>query len=325
MQIDSLRYFIGLAEAGSFYRAAERLFISKQGVSRAVSALEAELGAKLVERTRRGVELTEAGELLLERARSIVAEHDALVEDLLDLEYGAACGGEPVRLTCTAYLTQVQLALMKGMAPLKEAAVMEDAFDRIMERVAASDGRELFLIDLFPDTMAKIAAERAFCFEPLFSTRVGILWGEGFELAGCDAIRHEELAHVPIAYNCDSSLRGMVRRLFADAPLENVLMTSTSGSMLVDVVASGRGVSLFDSFAYYLSRQSPAVSPLKLGFTPLSNPNSLNTVGFIYPRAAKPSPRCRRCMREIQLAFGRVCAGYLRQHPTAPVPEGLGE
>ena len=50
MQIDTLRYFVELARVGSFYGASKNVFISQQGLNRAISSLESELGVKLVER-----------------------------------------------------------------------------------------------------------------------------------------------------------------------------------------------------------------------------------------------------------------------------------
>lgn len=51
MQVDAFRYFIELARAGSFNKAAQRSFITQQGLNKAISTLEDELGMKLVERS----------------------------------------------------------------------------------------------------------------------------------------------------------------------------------------------------------------------------------------------------------------------------------
>ncbi|MHC2020285.1 LysR family transcriptional regulator [Methylobacterium sp. CM6247] len=68
--------FVRVAETGSLSRAARELTLSQPSVSRIMGALEARLGTKLLLRTTRSISLTEAGNLYLERARSLLAEVD---------------------------------------------------------------------------------------------------------------------------------------------------------------------------------------------------------------------------------------------------------
>jgi DNA-binding transcriptional LysR family regulator len=73
MELRHLRYFVAIAEEGSFTRAAERLWIAQPGLSTQIRRLEGELGIQLFHRHTRGVDLTAAGELFLERARTALA------------------------------------------------------------------------------------------------------------------------------------------------------------------------------------------------------------------------------------------------------------
>jgi DNA-binding transcriptional LysR family regulator len=71
MDLRQLRYFIAVAEERSFTAAARRLNLSQPPLSQQIQALEAAVGAQLLHRTSRRVELTQAGEALLTRARAI--------------------------------------------------------------------------------------------------------------------------------------------------------------------------------------------------------------------------------------------------------------
>lgn len=82
LDLRALRYFVAAAEELHFTRAAARLFIAQQALSRDIGRLERELGTQLFVRTTRRVALTPAGERLLVRARELLALHDATLREL---------------------------------------------------------------------------------------------------------------------------------------------------------------------------------------------------------------------------------------------------
>jgi DNA-binding transcriptional LysR family regulator len=89
MELRHLRYFVAVAEERSFTGAAERLWIAQPGLSTQIRRLEAELGIKLFERHTRGVDLTSAGELFLERARVALAAAETAGATGRDMQAGA--------------------------------------------------------------------------------------------------------------------------------------------------------------------------------------------------------------------------------------------
>jgi DNA-binding transcriptional LysR family regulator len=74
MNLKQLEVFLAVAESGSFSRGAEASYLTQSTVSQHISALEAELEIRLLDRTPRGAQLTEAGKLLFMHARRIVNE-----------------------------------------------------------------------------------------------------------------------------------------------------------------------------------------------------------------------------------------------------------
>lgn len=74
MDLRQLRYFVGIADAGSFTEAAARLFVAQSALSRHMQALEDAMGGPLFERGARGVVLTDSGAVLLRHARFILSQ-----------------------------------------------------------------------------------------------------------------------------------------------------------------------------------------------------------------------------------------------------------
>src|SRR4029078_5083399 len=81
MELRHLRYFIAVAEEGSFLTAAERrLNTSQPSLSRQIRDLESEVGVQLLERQARGVALTEAGRVFLDHARLALSQVEAAAD-----------------------------------------------------------------------------------------------------------------------------------------------------------------------------------------------------------------------------------------------------
>jgi DNA-binding transcriptional LysR family regulator len=116
LDIRSLRTFIAVAEELHFTRAAARLFVAQQALSRDIRRLERRLGAPLFVRTTRRVSLTPEGERLLGRARELVALHDRMLREL-----GGSTGPVVVDLLSEGRLTAVRvLRLARAVEPAVE-------------------------------------------------------------------------------------------------------------------------------------------------------------------------------------------------------------
>src|SRR4051794_29363709 len=73
MEMHQLRYFVAVAQMGSFSRAAERCCVSQPSLSQQIQKLETNLGQRLLDRLGRRVVLTEPGRVLMDRALVILA------------------------------------------------------------------------------------------------------------------------------------------------------------------------------------------------------------------------------------------------------------
>ena len=86
LELRLLRHFVTVAEELHFRRAAERLFIAQQALSRDIRRLEDRIGTPLLIRSTRSVDLTDAGRRLLPRAKELLALHDLALRELRDHE-----------------------------------------------------------------------------------------------------------------------------------------------------------------------------------------------------------------------------------------------
>lgn len=93
MNFTQLQYFSEISKCGSFTKAAETLHVTQPSLSKAVSALEEELGYQLFIRTKGGLVLTDSGKLFLAQARVVLQEMEKLAG--LGLAQNRLCVGIP--------------------------------------------------------------------------------------------------------------------------------------------------------------------------------------------------------------------------------------
>ena len=79
-----LHHFVAVGEELHYTRAANRLFVAQEALSRDIRGLEERVGLPLLDRTTRRVTLTPVGEQLLVRARELLALHDEMLRELQD-------------------------------------------------------------------------------------------------------------------------------------------------------------------------------------------------------------------------------------------------
>jgi molybdate transport repressor ModE-like protein len=135
-----LRVLREVAQHGSFSAAAQVLSFSQPAVSNQIARLEAETGAQLVERTRRGVRLTEAGQLLAKHADAVLnrlAVAEAELQELLDVRRGRLrLGAFP-----SAFVSLVPgaVAEFRDRHPAVELALSEVGLEEAVDRLTAGD------------------------------------------------------------------------------------------------------------------------------------------------------------------------------------------
>src|SRR5690348_6748538 len=137
MELRHLQVLLAVAEQGSFTGAADHLRTVQSNVSEQVRQLEAELGVPLIVRSRRGAVPTEFGVRVLDRARHIRGELQAMRQDLSMLQ-GLRTGHAAVGVvgTVSRWLVPQVVAEMRSSAPGVSLRVTEGASERLAVEVA---------------------------------------------------------------------------------------------------------------------------------------------------------------------------------------------
>jgi DNA-binding transcriptional LysR family regulator len=240
MELRHLRYFVAIAEEHSFTRAAERLWIAQPGLSSQIRRLEVELGVQLFQRHARGVELTEAGALFLERARAALAAVEQAERTGRDFESGLAGS---IRLGLAAGTPWPPgSGLLAGFGrdhPDVDVTVVEAAGGALLRDLR--DGR----LDavLAPSAYGAPELSRA----PLGSQPWSVLVGAGHRLAGEGALPALRLHGEPFVISGHRDGAGYDRAVaetLSGLGVEPVVQRGGPGPALYAAVAAGAALAL---------------------------------------------------------------------------------
>jgi DNA-binding transcriptional LysR family regulator len=253
MELRHLRYFVAVAEELHFRRAAARLHISQPPLSQQIRQLEAELGVQLLERSRRRVELTAAGEAFYARAREILGT----VEDAARLTRRVD-RGEVGRLSVGFVGSAVYSVLPEVLHAFREERGDVDLRLRELTSAAQFEALESGRIDvgfLRPQTPARpdIATET------VMSEAIVAALPESHRLAAQDRLVLSELAGEPLVLLTRTGSPG-VRDVLEAATARfggegQLVQEAAEVQTVIGLVAGGVGFSLVPDSVRSLTRR----------------------------------------------------------------------
>ncbi len=241
MDIRQLRYFVALAEELHFTRAAQREHIAQPALSQQIRRLESELGLALVERTTRQVSLTQAGELLLARARRVLIELDAARAEIGQLA-GLQTGHVTVGTMHTMGPVDVSLPLASfhERYPGVELTVCEQSSGELAEMLRADE------LDLAFLSVTDRVDRRGLGLRQLVSEELAVILPPSHRLAHRRRVRMAELADEEfISYREGARLRELLMAAGDHAGfVPDVKLESNESQRIRRLVSRGLGVAI---------------------------------------------------------------------------------
>lgn len=241
MDLRQLRYLVALAEEHSFTRAAAREHVAQPALSQQIRRLEDELGIALVERTTRSVSITDAGQILIGRARRALAELEAARDDLLRLK-GLLTGRVTVGVMHTMGPIDISLvlAVFHGRYPEVELTVREQSSEELAELLRVDE------LDLAFLSVTERVESHGLSLHQLVSEELVVMLPPGHRLGRRSTLRVAELANEEfISYREGSRIRELLVGAAEQAGFQpKVKLESNESQRVRRLVARGMGVAI---------------------------------------------------------------------------------
>lgn len=306
MDLRQLRYFLAIAEEGSFLAAARKLAIAQPSLSQHVIRLEGELGVQLLERSSRGVTLTESGQILVAHARAIIRATDAAIADLRDR------ASEPRGPVSFALPSSVGMILA---VPLAET--VRNDFPKVTLRAidAMSGHVQNWLLDasidlgiLYDVNVVSHMKVSPLLVEELFLVAAPDAWPHTIQSNGvaCHPVTLEECSKLGLILPSRShGLRELIERFAKAEGVDlQVAVEMDALTQIKELVARGSGFSIL---AHAAARREVAARELVL--VPIVNPTIRRTVYLV----RNPVRPVSRAVLEIERVTQEIVRELVRK------------
>lgn len=271
LRLRDLDILMAVVDAGSMSKAATRFNMSQPAVTKVIADLEQTLGARLVNRSRRGVEPTPHGLALVKRGTAVFDELRHGVEDLDFLSDPTA--GE-IRIGCP------ELVASAIVWPVLDHLTQQ--YPRMTFHVVAADAEALHRV--LSDREVELAISRVagpvseeHTTEILFHDRLVVATGAKNRLTHRRRIALADLANEPWLLPFDSMFTALIENSFSASGLAPPRMPVSTSSINLrnELWATGRFLTVVPEFALRLPRRHPVLRVL-----PVNLPNSRHPVAI---------------------------------------------
>ncbi len=283
MQLNRLKFFLAVAQQGSFSAAAEKLYTTQSAVSKQIMALERELELTLFDRAHRRVVLTKQGEVVLRHAERILDDYREMLVELREVNVRE---GDKLSIASIPVMRQYGITELVG-------SFRKDNSDIIMSVGEMEGGEILPAMNNGEYDMAFLRLEQvrdsAYESIPLTKDVLTALLPENHKLACENEISLAQLSEEPfLLLNEGTLLRGMcVDACQRSGFMPVVAYSGTRNENIAELVAMGMGVSLvMEKFYRHLKPKGVCCVPLKERF--------VSTIGLVRAKKKEHSESSER-------------------------------
>ncbi|MBE6032665.1 MAG: LysR family transcriptional regulator [Clostridiales bacterium] len=315
MRIEYLLYFLEAAQTGSITQAAKRFYISQQGMSRAIQAVENEFGVRLFDRNGNSISLTPVGKRFQESARTIAEGYEKLQFEMLTQMNAILPEGKQVEIVATPLVLNSFFPILDkalNTSPFRDNMKISEL--HTLDMITALEKAEpnvIHILSIPSYVLQGSRLEDAYHFEPLFKTEIMLRTGPDFPISDKETISKEEIVKLPFVYYNETSLEDLIQHMFSGYKKMNIVLKTTNIAMLRQMVMDNKAVTLTDSFSHFCGLSGP--------FKTFSIEDTETLfVGFLYNKEIEPDPSCAAFMQYFKKCLETVCDFYMKTYACNP-------
>jgi LysR family transcriptional regulator, transcription activator of glutamate synthase operon len=293
MDVRQLRYLVALADERHFTRAAAREHIAQPALSQQIRRLEEEVGVALVERTTRRVTITDAGEMLVARARRVLAEIEAARTELQELR-GLHAGRVNVGTMHTMGPVDVSfaLAVFHERHPGVELTVREQSSEELADMLRYDELDMAFL------SVTERIESHGLGLHQLVSEELVAILPTGHPLSTRGELRMADLAEEQfISFREGARLRELLSSAGRHAGFEpRIMLESNESERIRRLVARGMGVAI-------LPRSDAEVAGAGVAVVTLTDPSLTRDITLAWRDGRRHPPATAEFLRLAREMF----------------------
>lgn len=261
MQIEHLRYLVEIYNAGSISKAAENLYISQQGLSKAIQALEKQIGVTILSRTGNKVYFTVEGEVIVEKAEEILIKIDELLA-AVNPQMNHLDPTKDITLTifCTPFFSISFLPKIihqfRTKYPNIGLLILEKSPSKLIEEICRTPNTIGLLNIIEYEFDPKFFEEHKLTFTMLNECEYLVLVDKHSPLANRPFLTIEEISKNDLALLDFEQMNSVYDYLFKMIDEPNIILKTVNQDLYTSTISSGLAIGLTTSISKTFGKDS---------------------------------------------------------------------